>query len=95
MKANDGIEYACSSHTSWIVEQRGVVLIDTNKNRSAQLCYPEAAIWDMLTRKWPRERLLRMLAVIAGADNDTAALLLEKCLEKWSGEGWLTCRTVP
>lgn len=85
----------CGKNISWIVEQRGVLLIDTAENRHLQLSHPEAAVWDLLTRYRPNKRLLRMLAVIADTDMDAAESVLEKCLKNWVAQGWLTCEERP
>ena len=92
---NDHKEYQCASNTCWIVEQQGILLINTSENRYSRLHYPEAAIWDLLTRNWPYAHLLRMLAVIFSLNSDEAVLLLEQSLEQWIANGWLIERITP
>lgn len=87
--------YQCASHTYWIVEQQGIVLINISENRYSRLYYPEAAIWDLLTRNLPYDRLLRMLMVISSLDNESAASLIEQSLKQWIANGWLIERTTP
>jgi hypothetical protein len=91
MKKDAGRDYHCSDHTSWIVEELGLLLIHTKENRQTWLSSPEAAVWDLLTRNRPRECLFRMLAVIADTDQEKAEMLLESCLDQWLKDGWLTC----
>jgi hypothetical protein len=90
MKQEKKREFRCPDYTSWIVEQRGVLLIHTKGNRQTWLACPEDAVWDLLTRNRPRERLLHMLAVIADMDYEQAEKFLENCLEQWVKKGWLT-----
>ncbi len=81
--------YLCPDHISWIVEQRGLLLIDNKDNRSTKFSCLEAAAWDLLTRTEPGGKLLAMLTVIADIDTAAATLLLENCLDSWLLEGWL------
>lgn len=81
--------YRLADHISWVVEQQGILLIDRRTNRHTWLSYPEAAIWDLVARKIPEKRLLRMLAVISATNEREAAKLLQRCLEKLHKDNWL------
>ncbi len=95
MKPRASLGYAISAHTQWVVEQKGVVLIHALENRCTWLAYPEAAVWDLLTRDWSRREMISMLAVIAAVDEAAAEILLDGCLERWTHQGWLTREVKP
>ncbi len=93
MNSRASVSYAISTHTQWVVERKGVVLIHALENRFTRLAYPEAAAWDLLTRNWTRREMILMLAVIAAVDQAAAETLLDGCLEQWGDQGWLTRET--
>ncbi len=79
----------CAEHVVWIVEPWGVTLIHAPHGRSCQLPYPEAAIWDLLTRCRPEETIRSMLELIAGIGPHEAEALVRSRLDAWAEEGWL------
>ncbi|WP_310600609.1 hypothetical protein [Desulfobulbus sp.] len=78
-----------AAHIFWLVERQGIVLLDPRRNRQLHLAYPEAAVWDLLIRRWPAATMRAMLAVIAGIGEDEAGRLIAACLDRWRTEGWL------
>lgn len=90
MNSQASIGYTISAHTQWVVERKGVVLIHALENRSTRLAYPEAAVWDLLTRDWTKREIISMLTVIAAVDQSDAETLLDGCLEQWADQDWLT-----
>lgn len=83
-------QYHCPKHISWIVEKNGVLLLDTANHRSKKLSSAEAALWDLLTRKRTKERLLAMIAAITQKTPDDAESYLDECLDSWLQDGWLS-----
>ena len=71
-------EYRAAEHVRWAVETAGVVLIDGATGTATTLGYPQAAIWDFLTRGEPVEQICAKLCAIASLDPAAAqALVLE------------------
>jgi hypothetical protein len=82
-----------AKHVAWVVEPHGIVLIHTLHGRIRQLAYPEAAVWDLITRPRPEATIRRLLELIAGINPQEARELLASCLDIWTEEGWLETGT--
>jgi hypothetical protein len=65
------------------------VLIHALHARRRYLAYPEAAVWDLLTRSESEEKICSMLELIAGISPHEATELVGSCLDTWAQEGWL------
>jgi hypothetical protein len=71
-------EYRAAEHVRWAVETGGVVLIDCATGAATTLGYPQAAIWDFLTRGEPDQQICANLCAIASLTPAAAqALVLE------------------
>ena len=60
----------------WAVDLRGVVLINDATGGSTPLSYPQAAVWDLLTRGEPKARIHAKLCAIASLEPEAAEALL-------------------
>jgi radical SAM protein with 4Fe4S-binding SPASM domain len=74
--------------TRWVVDTRGVSVFEATGDRHA-LAYPQAAVWTLLAQGTRRPRLLRLLKAIASLDDAAAGMLLDHCVARWLGDGWL------
>jgi radical SAM protein with 4Fe4S-binding SPASM domain len=74
--------------TRWVVDTRGVSVFEATGDRHA-LAYPLAAVWTLLAQGTGRPRLLRLLKAIASLDDAAAGVLLDQCVARWLGDGWL------
>ena len=71
-------QYRTADHVKWAVEAAGVVLIDRATGAATTLGYPQAAIWDFLTRGESSERIALKMCTIASLTPEAAqALVLE------------------
>ncbi|MDR2549546.1 MAG: hypothetical protein LBD10_05020 [Desulfobulbus sp.] len=95
MKTVGGHGLQCAARIFQLVERQGIVLLDPQRNRQLHLAYPEAAVWDLLIRRWPATTMRSMLAVIAGIGEDEADRLIAVCLDRWRTEGWLEPGAAP
>lgn len=84
-----GKKLQCAAQVVWVVEPQGIVLIHTLQGRRYPLAYPEAAVWDLLTRSRPVETICTMLELIAAISPSKSKELVTACLEVWTQEGWL------
>jgi hypothetical protein len=89
MNMADRPKWRCAGQVSWVVEPQGVVLINALQARRRCLAYPEAAVWDLLTRAYSEEKICSMLELIVGISPQEAAKLVGSCLDAWAEEGWL------
>ncbi|MDR1489918.1 MAG: hypothetical protein LBS65_05450 [Desulfovibrio sp.] len=79
----------CAGHVTWVVEPHCVVLFDSTRNLRHELAYPEAAVWDLITRGRSEETIRSMLELIAGIGPREARELVGSRLDLWAEEGWL------
>ena len=87
---NNATTYQCTPHTKWAVEMYGIFLINEKTGTSSSLGYPQAAIWDLLTRNYSYPEMLRLLCRITTLQTNEAEKLLAESLEKWINSGFLT-----
>jgi hypothetical protein len=81
--------YRLSPGITWIVLDRGVLVIDELARRSETLSYPEAAVWELLCRGHCLSRVVAMLIVILGVAEEKAQEYAERYVHEWLGEGWM------
>lgn len=80
-------KYRCQSGVSWGVELRNTIIIDGNSGRVWTLEYPEAAIWDLLTRGCRIDRIIAMISAIADVEEPSAAKCVHSAIIKWTYAG--------
>ncbi len=81
--------------TRWAVEHEGVFLWNEASGATLKLGYPEAAIWDLLTRRDSRARIATKLTVIASLAPETAATAVSNMVRRLVAEGFLECEEFP
>jgi hypothetical protein len=84
------IEYRAGQHVRWAVEAGGVVLIDGVTGAATTLGYPQAAIWDFLTRGESGERMCAKLCAIASLDPAAAQALVRETVAALRDAGLVT-----
>jgi hypothetical protein len=83
------IRCCCHPAVVWAVESVGLVLIRRDTSKRAVLGYPEAALWDLLSRATPMKRLIPMMAAIAGLTPGSACSWVGTTMQTWAREGWI------
>ena len=73
----------------WTVEQWGIYLVDSSDGKAHRLVYPEAALWDLLSRDTNFSRLVELMRAITGMSSDGAAGFIEETLDVWIKAGML------
>jgi hypothetical protein len=76
-----------ADHIRWAVQINGIHVSDTKTGCQYHLSYPQAAVWDMLSRHYGREAMAQRIAPIAGLDCETAGRLVDETLTRWYAEG--------
>ena len=79
-------KYRLSPNVRWVVERFTVTLTD-GKGRVRALRYPEAAIWDLVSRGYAYDKVVPMMAHIAARDTAAADTLVRTTLEDWASDG--------
>ena len=82
-------KYTCHPQVLWAVETTGVNLILSDTGDVWTLGYPDAAIWDLISRRYSLVRAAQILAAILSVDLEPARQLLLARLEAWIEEGIL------
>jgi len=83
--------YRAAEQVRWAVEAGGIVVID-HKGEATTLGYPQAAIWDLLTRGESEERACAKLCAIASLDREAAQALMLDTVSTLREAGLLTQR---
>jgi hypothetical protein len=73
----------------WAVETTGVALLNCATGAVTTLAYPQAAIWDFLTRGESPERIAALLCPIASLDEAAAAALVAETVAELRERGFL------
>lgn len=89
-KNNPVTVYHCSPGVSWAVENWGLLLINGSTGETKCLSYPEAALWDFLSREIPLQKIISMLSVIVGTGSEAARAMAAAAVDAWVRGGWLT-----
>jgi hypothetical protein len=82
-------EYRAAEQIRWAVEAAGVVLINGATGAATSLSYPEAAIWDLITRGDSSEKIAAKLCAIAGLEPVAARKFVLDTVEAWRKAGFL------
>lgn len=85
------MEYRCGSGVSWVVEQVGVRLRNSETGDVHFVAEPDAAIWDLFTRGYSVNKIAELLSWIAGLDAESSERRVAECLHDWTHSGYLTC----
>jgi hypothetical protein len=81
--------FVCAPGISWSVEIYGIRIIDAGGGASCFLEYPEAALWDFMTRGYDFDRVRRLVGLIGGMDPKGIEGLAAKTLVRWIARGFL------
>jgi hypothetical protein len=98
MENKEGAEYtdsdratvfSCGLAVKWAVNMHGIILVNSCKGMVFTLEYPDAAVWDLVSRGYPHEQIIRMLAAIMTLDVSESGRFLQGRLEEWIAQGFL------
>ena len=82
-------EYYAADQITWAVEESGVVIVNGATGSATTLGYPQAAIWDFLTRGESGERICSKLCAVASLDTTAAQALLQETVAALRKAGFL------
>ncbi|MEK7407750.1 MAG: hypothetical protein AAB225_21970 [Acidobacteriota bacterium] len=84
-----GIKYRCPPQVAWTVESDGILLLNAATASSRRLRYPEAAVWDWISRGESCDRIMRKTAAVAKMETETARRLVLEAVRSWVEAGFL------
>ena len=79
----------CHPATVWAVDQTGVRVLRRDTGKTRHLPYPDAAVWDLVTRRVPAPRLVTMISTLIGEERSSAGAWIARTIRQWKQEGWL------
>ncbi|MBI4473382.1 MAG: hypothetical protein HY646_11995 [Acidobacteria bacterium] len=80
--------YRLAPGVQWSVEARGL-LVKGAGGKVQFLEYPEAAVWDLISRGYRFDKVVSMVSCIASIDQDAGRKLVAESLDKWVNSGLL------
>ena len=81
-------EYRLRPGVRWVVERSALTLTD-GQGRLLRVDYPEAAIWDLLSRGYSFAKVVVMTSHIAAVGVEVAEALVHGALERWAAGGFI------
>lgn len=81
-------ELRIESRVRWVVQQTSIQVFD-GAGSVWTLAYPQAAVWDLLSRQYPVDKVSSMLTFIAGLDARDAAAVVDSSIRTWRDDGLL------
>jgi len=82
-------KYRSASQVSWTVEKRGLVLLNSATGAVCTLAYPEAALWDLISRCESCQRIIPALSAITSLEPAAAEQLIQVTVRGWVQAGFL------
>lgn len=83
------MKFRCPGEVKWVVAKGGLHLIHIHSGDRLTLAYPQAAVWDLISRGYTVERTAAMVAMIARLDETSARKLVWESLDNWVQLGFL------
>ena len=68
---------------------RSALTLTDGKGNVRNVDYPEAAIWDLLSRGYSFTQVATMMAHIASVDVERANAMIRDALEEWAASGFI------
>ncbi|MCG8461148.1 MAG: hypothetical protein MI919_33095 [Holophagales bacterium] len=80
----------CAPDIAWQAESDGIRLVAADRARMLELAYPEAALWDLISRGVAGQRAITMMMHIGGFPDEAAAsAFIARLVQEWQGLGLL------
>jgi hypothetical protein len=71
------------------VETHSLLLLNKDTGETRSLVYPQVALWDLISRGYAYDDVVRMLCAIAALQADEVEMLIAESLENWFDAGFL------
>jgi len=73
----------------WAAEIDGIVLLNDQTGKCIKLAYPQAALWDFITRGDSLKQITRKLALVASLESAAAERLAAEAITLLMRDGFL------
>ena len=80
--------YRVAPGVHWIVGRTALTILDGN-GAARTLGYPEAAVWDFVTRGYSLCDVSRLIAPVASLDPPAARQVVQAAVDGWIASGFL------
>lgn len=81
--------YRCAPHVSWTVERNGLLLLTACNAKACPLRYPEAALWELLSRGNSYRQVASKMRAIALLSAEATERFIAETIESWVEAGLL------
>jgi len=81
--------YRCAPHLSWTVERNGLLLLNSGNAKACQLGYPQAALWELLSRGNSYGQVVSKMRAIALLSAEATERFIADTVESWVQAGLL------
>lgn len=81
--------YRCAPHVSWTVERNGLLLLNAGNAKGCPLGYPQAALWDLLSRGNSYRQVVSKMRAIALLSAEATERFIADTMESWVEAGLL------
>jgi hypothetical protein len=75
--------------TLYTIDDKGVSVINKNREEGLFIQYPEAAVWLILVQEYNHQKSLKLLVAILNENEEYCVSLINKCLLLWREMGLL------
>jgi hypothetical protein len=75
---------------AWVVENQGILVINTDTSIVKLLDYPDAAVWSVILRYGFRPKAVEILSAIIDSTAKNTREKIENTLINWEKEGFIT-----
>lgn len=79
------MRYHTADDVRWCVNRASVTVVARDAARTLE--YPQAAIWDLVSRGYATERVIELTSYIIASDKTDAERLVRDALQAWVGDG--------
>lgn len=81
--------YQCAAGVTWAVEKDGIVLVHPDTRAVCTLGYPEAAVWDLISRGYSYRQTVAAVCAIGALTPAAAERLVHEHVTGWAEAGFL------
>ena len=74
---------------AWSVDCRGLSLVHLKTGDRVCLVYPEAALWDLLSREVEMTRIIRIMTALTSLEDPAVRLWCRRTVQGWIDAGWM------
>ena len=74
---------------SWVIETKGILVIDKGNSVNTFMSYPKAAVWSVITKHGINPKSINILSAVTNMSADDTILFVDSCLREWKDQRFL------